>query len=135
MNFEEYAAKPVLAAAGIPVPPSQMATTPDEAAQAAEKIGKVVVKAQVPTGKRGKAGGIKLADTPEEAKKVATAILGMTIGEFTVEKVLVEAQAPIRKPRTDGAVFNPRRHGHRRSSRRRSQASPPPAYRYSHRPR
>jgi len=95
MNFEEYAAKPVLAAAGIPVPPSQIATTADEAAQAAEKIGKVVVKAQVPTGKRGKAGGIKLADTPDEARTVADAILGMTIGEFTVDKVLVEAQAPI----------------------------------------
>jgi succinyl-CoA synthetase beta subunit len=97
MNFEEYAAKPVLAAAGIAVPPSQMATTPDEVAKAAEKIGKVVVKAQVPTGKRGKAGGIKLADTPDEARDVANAILGMTIGEFTVEKVLVEAQAPIEK--------------------------------------
>jgi len=97
MNFEEYAAKPVLAAAGIAVPQSQMATTPDEVAKAAEKIGKVVVKAQVPTGKRGKAGGIKLADTPDEARDVATAILGMTIGEFTVEKVLVEAQAPIEK--------------------------------------
>jgi succinyl-CoA synthetase beta subunit len=97
MNFEEYAAKPVLAAAGIAVPQSQMATTPDEVAKAAEKIGKVVVKAQVPTGKRGKAGGIKLADTPDEARDVANAILGMTIGEFTVEKVLVEAQAPIEK--------------------------------------
>jgi len=97
MNFEEYAAKPVLAAAGIAVPPSQMATTSDEVAKAAEKIGKVVVKAQVPTGKRGKAGGIKLADTPDEARDVANAILGMTIGEFTVEKVLVEAQAPIEK--------------------------------------
>jgi len=97
MNFEEYAAKPVLAAAGIAVPPSQMATTPDDVAKAAEKIGKVVVKAQVPTGKRGKAGGIKLADTPDEARDVANAILGMTIGEFTVEKVLVEAQAPIEK--------------------------------------
>ncbi|MEX2450697.1 MAG: ADP-forming succinate--CoA ligase subunit beta [Rhodospirillales bacterium] len=95
MNFEEYAAKPVLAAAGIAVPPSRVVLTPEDAAKAAEAIGKVVVKAQVPTGKRGKAGGIKLANTPEEAYEAAKAILGMTIGEHTVEKLLVEAQAPI----------------------------------------
>ncbi|MEQ8193593.1 MAG: ATP-grasp domain-containing protein, partial [Rhodospirillales bacterium] len=97
MNFEEYAAKPVLAAAGISVPPSRVAKTPEDAFKAAEAIGKVVVKAQVPTGKRGKAGGIKLAGTPEEARDAAKAILGMTIGEHTVEKLLVEAQAPIDK--------------------------------------
>ena len=68
MNFEEFAAKPLLAKGGIPVPPSRIALTADEAAEAARAIGPCVVKAQVPTGKRGKAGGIKLASTPEDAR-------------------------------------------------------------------
>jgi succinyl-CoA synthetase beta subunit len=95
MNFEEYAAKPLLAAAGIAVPESILATTPDAAADAAERIGPCVVKAQVATGKRGKAGGIKLAATPDEARAAAEAILGMRIGIYDVERVLVEAQADI----------------------------------------
>lgn len=95
MNFEEFAAKPLLAAGGINVPPSRLARTPEEAAEAAEAIGPCVVKAQVPTGKRGKAGGIKLAATPEEARTHAAAILGMDIGGFTVEKLLIEGQVPI----------------------------------------
>ena len=56
MNFEEFAAKPLLAKGGIPVSPSRIALTADEAAEAAAEIGPCVVKAQVPTGKRGKAG-------------------------------------------------------------------------------
>ena len=95
MNFEEYAAKPLLKAAGIAVPPSDLARSSEEAKAIAEKIGACVVKAQVPTGKRGKAGGIALAGSPDEAAQEATRILGMQIGEFTVEKVLVEAQVPI----------------------------------------
>lgn len=95
MNFEEFAAKPLLAAGGVAVPPSQIALTADEAATAAGAIGPCVVKAQVPTGKRGKAGGIKLAATPEEARAHADAILGMEIGGFTVEKLLIEGQVPI----------------------------------------
>ncbi len=96
MNFEEYAAKPLLAASGIKVPLSVLAYDPDAAAEAAEKLGGCVVKAQVPTGKRGKAGGIKLADTVDEARAHAEAILGMTIGTHTVEKVLVEEKSDIR---------------------------------------
>ncbi|MFK7944006.1 MAG: succinate--CoA ligase subunit beta [Paracoccaceae bacterium] len=95
MNFEEFAAKPLLAAGGVAVPPSQIALTAEEAADAARAIGPCVVKAQVPTGKRGKAGGIKLAATPEEAHTHASNILGMDIGGFTVEKLLVEGQVPI----------------------------------------
>jgi len=95
MNFEEYAAKPLLAAAGIAVPESILATTPDEAAAAAARIGPCVVKAQVATGKRGKAGGIKLAATPNEAREAAQRILGMRIGIHEVARVLVEAQAAI----------------------------------------
>ena len=95
MNFEEHAAKPLLAAAGIAVPESMLAVTPADAAAAAKKIGPCVVKAQVPTGKRGKAGGIKLAGSPAEAEAAAKQIIGMDIAGNTVEKLLVEAQADI----------------------------------------
>ena len=97
MNFEEWAAKPLLAAHGIAVPLSRLARDAVEAAAAAEAIGPCVVKAQVPTGKRGKAGGIKLAATPAEARAAAEAILGMEIGGYPVVRVLVEAQLPIDK--------------------------------------
>jgi succinyl-CoA synthetase beta subunit len=90
MNFEEHAAKSlVLAAAGIQIPRGILV------ASAAEEIGPCVVKAQVPTGKRGKAGGIKLAATPAEAEQVAVQILGMRIGDYTVERLLIEEQAAI----------------------------------------
>jgi len=95
MNFEEHAAKPLLRAVGIETPKGSLATTPDEAERIAAEIGPCVVKAQVPTGKRGKAGGIKLAATPAEARAHAKQILGMTIGEHWVEKLLIEAQVPI----------------------------------------
>lgn len=95
MNFEEHAAKPLLASRGIAVPASRLAANPEEAAAAASEIGPCVVKAQVPTGKRGKAGGIKLAATADEAKAHAANIIGMTIGGWPVEKVLIEAQTPI----------------------------------------
>ncbi len=97
MNFEEHAAKPLLRAAGIGTPEGGLATTPDDVEALAAKIGRCVVKAQVPTGKRGKAGGIKLAATPAEAKAHAESILGTTIGDHVVERVLVEAQVPIQK--------------------------------------
>ncbi len=97
MNFEEHAAKPLLRAAGIDTPKSGLATTPTEAERIAGEIGPCVVKAQVPTGKRGKAGGIKLAATPAEARAHAERILGMAIGEHSVERLLVEAQVPIAK--------------------------------------
>jgi succinyl-CoA synthetase beta subunit len=95
MNFEEHAAKPLLARHGIAVPRGALARTPDEAAGIAGRIGAVVVKAQVPAGKRGKAGGIRLAATPEEAGTHARAIIGMEIAGHKVEKVLVEEQIPI----------------------------------------
>ena len=91
MNFEEHAAKPLLRAAGIEIPCSRLACSAEEAkAGAAELGGSVVVKAQVPTGKRGKAGGIKAADTAEGARAAAEAILGMEIAGHPVSSVLVE---------------------------------------------
>lgn len=96
MNFEEHAAKSlVLNAVGIPTLRGTLCTTPAEAAAAATNIGPCVVKAQVPAGKRGKAGGIKLARTSDEARKAAEQILGMSIGGYTVERLLVEEQAQI----------------------------------------
>src|SRR4029079_7578385 len=96
MNFEEHAAKAlVLAPAGIAIPRGILCQSAAEAVQASTEIGACVVKAQVPTGKRGKAGGIKIASTPSEAQQVAGQILGMRIGDFTVERLLVEEQTKI----------------------------------------
>ena len=96
MNFEEHAGKPLLQAAGIAIPRSRLARSAEEAqAGAAELGGRVVVKAQAPTGKRGKAGGIKTADTTAAAGQAAGTILGMDIAGHRVESVLVEEQAAI----------------------------------------
>jgi len=95
MNFEEHAAKPLLRAVGIATPEGDVARTPGEAEQIAQRIGPCVVKAQVPTGKRGKAGGIALANSPDEARAEAERILGMEIAGHPVKAVLVEQQVPI----------------------------------------
>ena len=91
MNIHEYQARELLAKAGIAVPPGLVATTAAEAKRAMERLGvpKVVVKAQVHAGGRGKAGGVKLADSPEQAERFASQILGMKIKGLTVTKVLV----------------------------------------------
>jgi succinyl-CoA synthetase beta subunit len=90
MDIHEYQAKEILRNAGIPVPPGEVAATPDEAEAIARRLGgRVVVKAQVHTGGRGKAGGVKLASSAEEARAHAERILGMDIRGFTVGKVLV----------------------------------------------
>ena len=90
MNIHEYQAKEILRAHGIPVPPGEVASSPDEAVAIAEQYGgAVVVKAQVHSGGRGKAGGVKLARTTSDVRDHAESILGMTISGFTVEKVLV----------------------------------------------
>ena len=94
----EYQGKEFLKEAGITIPKGEVASTPKEVFEIASKIGKpVAVKAQVWVGGRGKAGGVKLADTPEEAEKVAEAILGMEIKGFPVRKVLVEEKLDIDK--------------------------------------
>ena len=90
MNIHEYQAKDILRANGIPVPPGEVATTPEEAVRIAESYGgMVVVKAQVHSGGRGKAGGVKLAKSSDEVRECAENILGMTIAGLTVEKVLI----------------------------------------------
>ena len=96
MNFEEHAAKPLLQAAGITTPRGSLARSAGEAEAAALALEvPVVVKAQVPTGKRGKAGGIRAADGPAAAREAADVILGMEIAGHRVEAVLVEERAAI----------------------------------------
>ena len=95
MNFLEYAGKQVLQNAGIRIPAGYVTNSAEQAAQVARQIGPCVVKAQVPTGKRGKAGGIRLAKDPAEARRHATEILGMTIGGHKVESVLIDPQVRI----------------------------------------
>jgi len=91
----EYQAKEVLASLGIAIPPGKVARTPDEAAAACAELGPVAVKAQVPVGGRGKAGGIKLAKTPEEARAAAQQIIGMDIKGFKVPLVYCEGALDI----------------------------------------
>jgi succinyl-CoA synthetase beta subunit len=96
VNIHEYQAKEIFRAAGIPIPPGEIATTPEQAEKLAAKYGgTVVVKAQVHAGGRGKAGGVKLAKSAAEAKQLASKILGMQIKGLTVEKVLVTPTADI----------------------------------------
>ncbi|MGN6032803.1 MAG: ADP-forming succinate--CoA ligase subunit beta [Thermomicrobiales bacterium] len=107
MNVHEYQAAEILARYGVPVNPGKVATTPEEAAAAAGEFGgTVAVKAQVHSGGRGKAGGIKLAHSPEEAADAARQILGMDIRGHVVNKVLVAKGAQIDKEFYLGVVLD-----------------------------
>ncbi|HVF05831.1 MAG TPA: ADP-forming succinate--CoA ligase subunit beta [Frankiaceae bacterium] len=96
MDLFEYQARDLFAKYGVPVTQGRVATTPEEARAAAEAIGgPVVVKAQVKTGGRGKAGGVKLADDPADAEEKARQILGMDIKGHTVHRVLIAEASDI----------------------------------------
>ena len=100
MDLFEHQAKELFAEYGVPVPSGKVAYTPEEAREIAAEFAaagqpKVVVKAQVKAGGRGKAGGVKLADGPEAAYEIAEQILGMDIKGHTVHKVLVEEASDI----------------------------------------
>ncbi|WP_141494777.1 ADP-forming succinate--CoA ligase subunit beta [Kytococcus schroeteri] len=100
MDLFEYQARDMFEKHGVPVLAGEVATTPEDARAAAERIGQksggvVVVKAQVKTGGRGKAGGVKLAKSPEEAEEAARQILGMDIKGHTVHKVMIAQGAKI----------------------------------------
>ncbi|HET8791682.1 MAG TPA: ATP-grasp domain-containing protein [Modicisalibacter sp.] len=97
MNFEEHASKEVLRKADVAVPDGRLCSTAQEAREAAQAIGPCVVKAQVPTGKRGKAGGIRPAADAATAGEAAEAILGMRIEGHEVKRVLAETQADIER--------------------------------------
>jgi succinyl-CoA synthetase beta subunit len=107
VNIHEYQAKDILRAEGVPIPPGEVATTPEQAEAIAKKLGgMVVVKAQVHAGGRGKAGGVKLAKTPAEAKELAGKILGMQIKGLTVYGVLVTAAADIASEAYVGIILD-----------------------------
>jgi succinyl-CoA synthetase beta subunit len=96
MDLYEYQGKDLFRRFGIPVSDGRLATTPDEARTAAQELGgQVVVKAQVLTGGRGKAGGIKLAEGPDEAEEHARGILGMDINGHVVRKLWIEKASDI----------------------------------------
>ncbi len=96
MDLFEHQAKEIFAQYGVPVPTGKVATTPGEARRIAEELGgRVVVKAQVKVGGRGKAGGVKVADDAADAEAKAQAILGMDIKGHTVHRVLVENASAI----------------------------------------
>lgn len=95
MIVEEYVAKPLLAAAGIKVPPGKLCFDAGDVKEAAAAIGPCLIKAQIPTGRAGSADGIRLAETPGQAEDAARGILGMIIGDHKVEKALVEAEQPV----------------------------------------
>jgi succinyl-CoA synthetase beta subunit len=96
LKLHEYQSKRIFADFGVPIPRGDVATTPEQARRITARLGKrVVVKSQVLVGGRGKAGGIRLADHPDEAERVADQILGMNIKGLTVKKVLVDEAADI----------------------------------------
>lgn len=96
MKLHEYQSKRIFARYGIPIPQGDIATTPEQARLIAARLGKrVVIKAQVLVGGRGKAGGIRLANDPDEAEEIADQVLGMQIKGSVVKKVLVDEAADI----------------------------------------
>src|SRR5947207_7307436 len=98
MDLYEYQGKELFKRFGIPVSEGRLATTPEEALAAADELGgPVVVKAQVLTGGRGKAGGVKLAETPEDAEAKASDILGLDIKGHVVRRLWIEKASDIAK--------------------------------------
>jgi len=109
LKIHEADARALFTKFGLPVPPSRLVLNPEDARKAAEEIGcPVVVKAQVLVGGRGKAGGVKLASTPDEAAAKAKAILGMDLKGIRVEKVLVARAVDIAKEFYVGMVIDRR---------------------------
>ena len=107
MKLHEYHSKRLFAAHDVPIPRGDVATTPQEARCIAEELGvPVIVKSQVLVGGRGKAGGIRLAQTPEEAERVAGEILGLEIKGLPVRKVLIDEASDIRQEIYLGVVLD-----------------------------
>ncbi|MCR4341566.1 MAG: ADP-forming succinate--CoA ligase subunit beta [Gemmatimonadaceae bacterium] len=107
MNIHEYQAKEIFRSHGIPIPEGDIATTPEQAEALAKKYGgTVVVKAQVHAGGRGKAGGVKLARNPKEAREIAEKILALTIKDLLVKKVLVTPAADIATEAYVGVIID-----------------------------
>ena len=96
MKLLEYQAKEIFRRYDIPTPRSEVAESPKGAREIAERLGPVAIKAQLPVGGRGKAGGIKFAESPEEAEKIAGGLLGSRIKDIEIQKVLVEEKLDIK---------------------------------------
>ena len=108
-RLHEYQGKALLAQKGIPVPQGQAASTPDEAREIAAEIGgPVVVKIQAWVTGRAGLGGIRFAETPDEAAQAATDMLGMQVGGFTVDKVMVEGKLSIEREFYAGVIVSDR---------------------------
>lgn len=112
MKLFEYMGKELFDKYNIPVPKGGVAGTPEEAAKQAENLEEAVVKSQILSGKRGKAGGIKFVSGKEHARQAADELLGMELKGLKVEKVLVEEKLPIEKEfylaiTLDGTLKNP----------------------------
>jgi len=108
-RLHEYQGKALLAQKGIPIPQGRAASTPDEAREIAAQIdGPVVVKIQAWVTGRAGLGGIRFADTPDEAGQAAADMLGMRVGGFTVEKVMVEEKLPIEREFYAGVIVSDR---------------------------
>src|SRR5215204_892904 len=107
MRFYEYESRRIVERAGIPVTKYGFCTTADEARKAAEEIGgSVVIKSQVLTGGRMKAGGVKFADTPDEAAEHAAAILELEINGHMPRGVLVDPKAEVAQEYYAGVVWD-----------------------------
>ncbi|MCK6630052.1 MAG: ADP-forming succinate--CoA ligase subunit beta [Anaerolineae bacterium] len=107
MKLHEYQSKRIFAKYGVPIPNGDVATTPAEAHEIAKRLGgPVVIKSQVLVGGRGKAGGIKVAKDAKQAEELARQILGMTIKDIPVEKVLVDEAADIKEEIYLGIVID-----------------------------
>ncbi len=111
MKIHEYQARDLFRQYGIPVNDYKLVTTPKEARKASEGWKQVVVKAQVLAGGRGKAGGVKLADTADEVEEKASKILGLEIKGYPVEKILVCDAAPIEKEHYLGMILDRSKQG------------------------
>jgi succinyl-CoA synthetase beta subunit len=107
VNIHEYQAKEIFRSHGVPIPEGDIATNPEQAEALAKKYGgTVVVKAQVHAGGRGKAGGVKLARNPQEAREIAERILALTIKDLPVKKVLVTPAADIATEAYVGVIID-----------------------------
>lgn len=96
MNVPEHIAKALLRDAGIVTPQGDVASNPEKAAEITRKLGtRVAIKAQIPTGKRGKSGGIAFAGTPDEAKEKTAALLGKEVAGHRVDAILIESASDI----------------------------------------
>jgi succinyl-CoA synthetase beta subunit len=108
-RLHEYQGKALLAQRGIPIPPGRAASTPDEAREIASEIGgPVVVKIQAWVTGRAGLGGIRFAETPDEAAQAAADVLGMQVGGFTVDKVMVEGKLSIEREFYAGVIVSDR---------------------------